>query len=114
MDFKPHVIIIDDPGLEAVERGVIQALRVLAVETGAELWMSCRIHREGPQAEPGHLAPPADRFEDLVDLALRLDPHDAKIRLHVLKDGATMVDQDLNLLLDPETQLLVPSPTARR
>ena len=37
---------------------------------GAELWMSCRTHREGPKGEPGHLPPPADRFEDSVDLVL--------------------------------------------
>jgi hypothetical protein len=114
MDFRPQVVIVDNPGLEEVERGMVEALRAIAVETGTELWLPCRIHREGPQGEPGHLPPPADRFEDLVDLAIRLDPHDARIRLHVLKDGDEMVDRDLNLLLDPESQLLVPGASLKR
>jgi hypothetical protein len=114
MDFRPQVVIVDNPGLEEVERGTVEALRTIAVETGTELWIPCRTHREGPQAEPGHLPPPADRFEDLVDLAIRLDPYDARIRLHVLKDGDEMVDRDLNLLLDPESQLLVPGASLKR
>ncbi len=46
-------------------------------ELGAELWMACRTHREGPPTLPGHLPPPADRFEDLVDLGVppRLPRH---------------------------------------
>lgn len=114
MDFRPHVIIVDNPGLEGVEREAVQALRSLAIGADAELWMPCRIHREGPQAQPGHLPPPADRFEDLVDLAIRLDPCESKIRLHLLKDGESMVERDLNLLLDAETHLLVPGAGARR
>ncbi len=106
MEFVPHVIILDRMELESFDRDMVAALKGLAAASGAELWMACRTHREGPQGEPGHLPPPADRFEDLVDLAFRLDPHDAKIRLHVLKDRQHMVGQDLAILLDPQTMLL--------
>ncbi len=114
MDFRPQVLILDHPGLEGVERTALEAVRGLAVQVGAELWLSCRTHRDGPQAEPGHLPPPADRFEDLVDLAFRLDSRATTIRLQVLKDRERMLDRDLNLLLDPETQLLVTGVGARR
>jgi len=89
-------------------------VRGLAEELGAELWMSCRVHRDGPKAQPGHLPPPADRFEDLVDLAFSLEAHETKIRLRVLKDRQRMLERDLNVLLDPETQLLVTGVGARR
>ena len=86
----------------------------MAAEVGAELWMACRTHRDGPDASAGHLPPPAEPFEDLVDTAFSLVPLDTKVRLRVLKDCRQMLDEDLNLLLDPQTLLLVTGVGARR
>jgi hypothetical protein len=108
MEFSPDVIILDRLEFTRLEMDTVAALRELAREANAELWMSCRTHRDGPQAEKGHLPPPADAFEDAVDLAFLLDPREAKIRLQVVKDRQQMMDRDLNLLLDPQTLLLVP------
>ena len=108
MEFVPHVIIVDRVELGDVDPQVIGALRDVAAAVESELWMACRTHREGPQGASGHLPPPADRFEEHVDLALRLDPHDARIRVHVVKDRQELVEKDLNILLDPQTLLLVP------
>lgn len=107
MHFVPQVILVDDLEAEdGVDAETVSAIKGLAQEVGAELWIACKTHREGPQGEPGHLPPPADRLEDLVDLAFRLDPHEAKIRLHVLKDRERMLDEDLHVVLDPRTMLL--------
>jgi hypothetical protein len=106
MEFVPQVIIIDRVEYAEIDAPLVASLRQLAAETQAELWMACRTHRDGPQAEPGHLPPPADAFEEHVDVAFRLDPYQAKVRLHVLKDQGTMVGRDLNILLDPQTLLL--------
>lgn len=106
MEFVPDVMILDRVELDDIDPDTVGALRSLASETGAELWMACRTHREGPQGEPGHLPPPAHRFEEHVDLAFRLDPHDAQIRLQVLKDRQEVVDHDLNIVLDPQSMLL--------
>jgi hypothetical protein len=91
----------------------ITELKALAGEVGAELWMACRTHRHEPPA-PGHLPPPADTFEDEVDLAFGLVPSDAKIRLHVLKDRQEMVAKDLNIVLDPQSMLLVAGIAAKK
>jgi hypothetical protein len=107
MDFEPQVIILDRLEFTELEPETVRALRELAAEVNAEMWMACRTHREGPQARPGHLPPPAEPFEDMVDLAFLLDPRQAKIRLQLLKDQQQMLDQDLNILLDPQTLLLV-------
>ena len=107
MEFSPDVIILDRMEYTELDAPNVAELRALAGDVGAEMWMACRTHRGGPQAEPGHLPPPADAFEEHVDLAFRLDPHDAKIRLHVVKDQQQAVNQDLNILLDPQTLLLV-------
>jgi hypothetical protein len=115
MEFEPNVIIVDRLDLEGdIDPATVAGLRALAADTGAELWLACRTHREGPQGEPGHLPPPADRFEDSVDLAFRLDPQNAKIRFRVLKDNEEVIDKDLNILLDPQTLLLTTGVGARR
>lgn len=114
MDFVPDVIILDRMELEGFDPEIIGAAKALAGDIGAELWMACRTRRGGPEAAAGHLPLPAETFEDLVDTAFSLVPQDAKIRLHVLKDSRKMLDEDLNVLLDPTTLLLVTGFGARR
>jgi hypothetical protein len=105
MDFVPNVIILDRMEMEGFDPATIRAAKALAAEIGAELWMACRTHRDEPGTE-GHLPPPADRFEDLVDIAFLLVPKDAKVRLQVVKDTSNMLAQELNVVLDPKTLLL--------
>lgn len=114
MDFVPNVIILDRMELEGFDPAIIETAKTMAAEIGAELWMACRTHRDGPDASAGHLPPPAEPFEDLVDTAFSLVPLDTKVRLRVLKDCRQMLDEDLNLLLDPQTLLLVTGVGARR
>ncbi len=114
MDFVPNVIILDRMELEGFDPAIIETAKTMAAEIGAELWMACRTHRDGPDASAGHLPPPAEPFEDLVDTAFSLVPLDTKVRLRVLKDRRQMLDEDLNLLLDPQTLLLVTGVGARR
>ena len=106
MHFEPSVILLDDVNADALTAQKVEAVKAVARDCGAELWMACQTHREGPQAKPGHLPPPADQFEEQVDLAFRLVSQDRKVRLHVLKDGSEMLDEDLHILLDPKTQLV--------
>jgi hypothetical protein len=114
MEFEPDVIILDRMELESFDPALIEGAKTVATEIGAELWMACRTHREGPQGKPGHLPPPADRFEDLVDLAFRLEPQDAKVRLQIVKDRQEMLEKNLNIQLDPQTLLLVTGVTSKR
>ena len=113
MDFVPNVIILDRMEMEGFDPETIKAAKALSAEAGAELWMACRTSREEPAAE-GHLPPPADRFEDLVDTAFLLDPQDAKVRLQVAKDRNKMLAKDLNVVLDPRTLLLETGIGAKR
>ncbi len=106
MDFTPDVVILDRLDSEELEPATIEALRAVAGEIGAELWMAFRTHREDPKPEGGHLPGGARAFEDMVDLAFSLDPHDNRIRLHVIKDQDQVLNKDLNILLNPKTLLL--------
>jgi hypothetical protein len=113
-DFVPNVIILDRMEMENFDLEIIEAAKKMAGDIGAELWMACRTHRDGPAAVEGHLPPPADRFEHLVDTAFRLDPQDTKVRLHVAKDDKKMLGRDLNVVLDPRTLLLETGIGAKR
>jgi hypothetical protein len=104
-DFVPNVIILDRMEIEGFQTETIEAVKAMASEIGAELWMACRTHRHEPAAE-GHLPPPADRFQHLVDIGFRLEPVDNKVRLNVAKDREEILDKDLRVLLDPKTLLL--------
>ncbi len=108
MDFKPDVLILDRLELETLPRMVVEELKTIAAEAGAELWMSCRVHRDGPPAQPGHLPFPADGIQDLVDLAFRLVHEEGKMRLVVLKDHNQVLERGTNLVLDPTSMLLFP------
>jgi hypothetical protein len=107
MDFVPQVIVLDHVELEGIDPVNVEEIKAQAAEIGAELWLACQTHRDAPAPAAGyHLPPPADQLEELADLAFRLDSHDAKVRLHVLKDRQQMLDKDLHILLDPQTLLV--------
>ena len=106
MDFTPDVIIFDRLDSAELKPEMIEALRTIAGEIGAEMWMAYKTHRDDPKPEPGHLPADAQSFGDFVDLAFSLDPHGNRIRLHVIKDQDEVVDKDLNILLNPKTLLL--------
>ena len=114
MEFVPAVIILDRMEYAQLDLDAIVDLKAMAEKIGAELWMACRTHRDGPAATPGHLPPPADGIEEHVDVAFSLVPQDAKVRLHVIKDQQEMVYKDLNILLDPLTLLLVTGVAAKK
>ncbi|RMF72602.1 MAG: hypothetical protein D6738_10850 [Acidobacteria bacterium] len=107
-DFRPDVLIVDRMDVRAIDAAEFAALRALAEEREIEVWMSARTHRDDPPAVAGHLPPPADQIEHLLDLVLRLDPRGNQVLLHVLKDGERMLDEDMHIGLDPRSLLLVP------
>jgi hypothetical protein len=106
MDFTPDVIILDRLGSTELDPEMIKALRGVAGEAEAEMWMAFRTHREDPERDAGHLPGGARVFEDQIDLAFSLEPRDNRVRLHVIRDQDEVIDKDLNILLNPKTLLL--------
>jgi hypothetical protein len=108
MDYRPKVMIVDRLELGSTPVEVVEELKQVAVDYQAELWMSCRTHRDGPEPKPGHLPPPAEGIEGLVDLAFALQPEERQVRLHALKDRDRILNEALPIRLDPTTLMLVP------
>lgn len=107
MDFEPDVILLDRltrdlPSVEDLARA-----KNIAGGIGAELWTSARVFRDGPESPEGHLPWPVNEIEEVIDLALKIEPNGRRMELHVLKDQRGIVDHNLDVALDPTTMLLV-------
>lgn len=105
-DFVPVTIVIDGYPFEKAGQTEMGALREIARETDAELWMSAVTHRESIMNENG-VPEPLAHLEGDVDVILRM-AHDMKaVHVSLLKDHDNPEVPDLKLALDPTTMLLV-------
>ena len=106
MDFQPASVVIDDYDFENAQPADLDALRAIAKELDAELWMSAVMHRESDLNERG-VPQPLARLEGSIDVILAMG-HDTKaVHVSILKDHDNPEVSDLRLALDPTTMLLV-------
>ncbi len=91
------------------------ALRTLARETNAELWLSA--HAEAMPKTPDELPAPLERFNASLAVVVFLQPERDVVRLRLLKDHDSKNLADLHLRLDPHTMRVidedVPPPSTR-
>ena len=111
--FSPNVIIIDGFDLVAASSEAFAALRGLANELEAELWVSANTNG----SITGTLPAPLDRIVNLVDVIVFLEPEHELVHLRLLKDHDSQNIGDLHLRLDLPTMRVVdedvPPTTAR-
>ena len=87
--FSPDAILVDDfalDGPDEAKRAELVALRESAKAHGASLWVAVRTHRSRTGAHPTELPPACEGHEDLIDVALFLEPQGDRIDLRVLCD----------------------------
>src|SRR6185369_4103445 len=113
--FEPDVIIIDGFDFVHATDDALSALRALAQERKAELWLSA--NAEAMPAKPGELPAPLDRFADQVSVVVFLVAERDVVRLRLLKDHDSKDLTDLHLRLDAHTMRIidedVPPPSER-
>ena len=104
-DFRPVAIIVDGFAFDEATSEDMAALRAIAREGEAELWMSAVSHRDATLSERG-VPEPVAHLESDVDVILSM-AHDMKaVHLSLLKDHDNPSVADLRLALDPTTMLL--------
>ena len=104
-NFAPVAIMIDGFDFAGASEADLSALRAIAVETDAELWMSAVTHRESVMNEHG-VPEPVAHLGGAVDVILRM-AHDTKaVHVSLLKDHDAAEVSPLKLALDPKTLLL--------
>ena len=99
---SPSLVVIEGLDFEATPRQDFIDMKALASEIAAEVWLSVASSQERiPQ-----LPPSVQRIEDLVSVALALEPGDDAVLLRALKDHDNPDLSELHVALDPRTMLL--------
>jgi hypothetical protein len=110
LEFAPKTILIDGFDWEqgtTVERAAeLGAFKIIAKRLGAELWMSAQTHRDVTDAHPSTLTPPCAAYDELIDLAVFLEPEGTHVSVRLLKDGSEPTPKETQLTLDPDTMRL--------
>jgi hypothetical protein len=99
---QPSLVVIEGLDFESTSRQDFVDLKELAGELAAEVWLSVASSNE--QIE--QLPPSVERVEDLVSVALALEPGDDAMLLRALKDHDNPDLTELHVALDPKTLLL--------
>lgn len=111
LEFKPKAILIDGFNWETDK--VVQcaselgAFKSTAKRLGAELWMSAQTHRESIPAHPTKLTAPCDAYDEVIDLAVFLEPDGQHVSVRLLKDHENTKPADTHLHLHTDTMRLV-------
>jgi len=102
---KPSLIVLEGVELAEMSRDEAAALKELAVELGAEVWIEAASSEE----HVGQIPPAVAVLDDLISVVLVLEPKAEVARLRALKDHENPDLTDLHVSLDPHTLLLVRS-----
>ncbi len=107
MNFNPAAILVDgypwELHTEAENAATLGAFKAYAKVIGAELWMTAQTHRVDSDDHPTEICSPCADYENLIDVALFLEPLGQDISLRLLKDHGESVVPDTHLLLHPDT-----------
>ncbi len=104
-DFRPVAIMIDNYPFERATAADMAALRKIAREAEAELWMSANTTRNSTVNERG-VPEPVAHLQDEIDVILRMAHDSRAVHVSLLKDHDNPEVPHLSLALDPTTMLL--------
>jgi hypothetical protein len=99
---QPSMLLIEGLDFETTPREDFADLKALAGELAAEVWLSVSYDKEQIVQLPASV----EHVEDLVSVALALEPGDDAVLLRALKDHDNPDLTDLHVALDPKTLLL--------
>jgi DNA-binding transcriptional MerR regulator len=105
-EFIPQAIIIDGVDFETLSREDLQALREIASERDAELWMSATTTRDSKRDDRG-VPEPVARLESGIDVILTMAHDGSGVHVVLRKDHDNPDISELKLALDPTTMLLM-------
>jgi hypothetical protein len=110
-DFKPAAILVDGYSWAehstAENAAMIGSFKSFAKMVGAELWMSAQTHRGSTGEHPTKLVSPCAELDQLIDVALFLEPDGDDVAVRLLKDHGDAEVPDIHLHLHPDTLRLV-------
>ena len=105
-DFVPSTIVLDGLDFDRLEEGDLAAIRGLAREVDAEIWMSAVTTRSHGRDDKG-IPEPVAKLEASLDVILTMAHDGSSVHVELLKDHDNADVSELKLALDPTTMLLV-------
>ncbi len=107
MHQKPAAILVDGYPWTAhstsENAAMIGSFKTYAKILDAELWMSAQTHRGATGDHPTRMTPPCSEYDELIDVAIFLEPHEADVVVRLLKDHDDAEPNDTKLHLHPDT-----------
>jgi hypothetical protein len=105
--FNPSLLVVDGLDFDRNTRPVFEQIRDIAGRHSIGVWISARMHRHISEVNERGIPYPAHRLDDLFDSIFVLEPQGESIRLKILKQNDNYNPVDSELLLDPQTFLLL-------
>src|SRR5690606_33691106 len=107
LQFRPAAILVDGyPWTShsvSENAAMIGAFKSYAKMLGSELWMSAQTHRSATGDHPTRLPAPYDQCEQLIDVAIYLEPHGSDVAVRLLRDHGNANPSEVRLTLHPDT-----------
>ena len=106
VEFVPSALVVDGFDFDSASAEDLRALRGIARDLKAEMWLTANTHRESSRDAEG-IPEPVSHLKGSLDVIVHM-AHDGKaVHLRLLKDHDSASVSDVGLALDPTTMLLV-------
>jgi hypothetical protein len=105
--FEPQIVILDGINFHNTSNEELAAVKEIAGEANAEIWISALTHRDKPATDPRGVDDRVVCFEDYIDVMVLLHPEaDSSITIRLIKDHDNTDVTDLHMQLDPKTLMI--------
>jgi hypothetical protein len=106
-NFAADQIIIDGFDFTKSSYDDLRVLKNFAVEAGVFIWFSATVSPESEEPRVKGVPASLEPFMDFVSVLITLSEGKDAIVLSLIKDHETYAEEELNLILDPKTLLMV-------
>lgn len=105
--FAADIIMIDGYDFRSGDPGSVAAIKAFAAELGISVWFSATLHREDPEVDEYGVPQLLSPYMDSVNVLITLAPVGQRVQLQLVKEHECYVQEDLSLILDSRTLLIV-------
>ena len=103
---EPHVIIVDGFPFENATRELLSQWKAFAQQQNVAIWFSATLHREKLDLDEHGVPAPVNKFYDLLEIIIMLNPRHDYINFNLLKSHHNGKDKKIQIKLDPKTLLI--------
>jgi len=102
----PQVIVVDGFPFEKATPELLAKWQAFAIETNVAIWFSATLHREKLDIDDRGIPAPVNKFIDLLEIIIMLNPRKNYINFNLLKSHQNGNDKKIQIKLDPKTLLI--------